>query len=163
MWGHKAVHVFYLRPPPGGGICFLNAPGPVNDRTGLRRGMCSFLPRADAPGGASPGVRRANAGQVLPVPGDRLDERTAVRLVCHVCVIIVSCLCHICAIYEQKFNFSAGRPPDRPKAKKGQPRFLCYIYNIKIKKPRLHARAPHARLTRARTRPPARITRARVK
>ena len=98
-----------------------------------------------------------------PVPGDRLDERTAVRLVCHVCVIIVSCLCHICAIYEQKFNFSAGRPPDRPKAKKGQPRFLCYIYNIKIKKPRLHARAPHARLTRARTRPPARITRARVK
>ena len=58
------------------------------------------------------------------------------------------------------------RPGDRPtgeKPKKGPDGFLCYIYNIKIKKPRLHARAPHAHLTRARTRPPARITRARVK
>ena len=56
------------------------------------------------------------------------------------------------------------RPGDRPtgeKPKKGPDGFLCY--NIKIKKTRLHARAPHARLMRARTRPPARLTRARVK
>ena len=43
------------------------------------------------------------------------------------------------------------RPGDRPTAKrpkKGPAGFLCYIYNIKIRKPRLHARAPHARITR---------------
>ena len=105
-----------------------------------------------------------------PVPGDRLDERTAddmcviiVSYACHICVICASYLCHICVIYEQKFNFSAGRPLDRRKAQTGPVIFLCYIYNIKINKPRLHARAPHARLMRTRTRPPARITRARVK
>lgn len=125
-------------------------------------GCVPFYPGPMPGAGPARSVRRANAGQCRPVPGDRLDERTAGRLVRHMCVICVSCLCHICVIYEQKFNFSAGRPPDRQKSKKG-PRWIFMLYNIKIKKTRLHARAPHARLTRARTRPPARITRARVK
>ena len=91
----KAVYVFYLRSPPGGGMCFRNAPVPVNDRSGLRRWMCFFFPGPKPRAGSARRVRRANAGQVLPVPGDRLDERTAVRLarhvLCHNCVIIVSC------------------------------------------------------------------------
>ena len=153
---------FFIYDPPGGGMCSRNAPGPVKDRSGLRRGMCSILPLF-TPGlaqpGACAGLKPANFCR--PVPGDRLDERTAGRYVCHVCVMFVSYLCHNCVIYEQKFNFSAGRPPDRPKAKKGPSGFLCC--NIKIKKPRLHARAHHARLTRACTCPPARITRACVK
>ena len=126
-------------------MCSRNAPGPVKDRSGLRRGMCSILPLF-TPGlaqpGACAGLKPANFCR--PVPGDRLDERTAGRYVCHVCVMFVSYLCHNCVIYEQKFNFSAGRPPDRPKAKKGPSGFLCC--NIKIKKPRLHARAHHARM-----------------
>ena len=76
-------------------MCSRNAPGPVNDRSGLRRWMCFFFPGPKPRAGSARRVRRANAGQVLPVPGDRLDERTAVRLarhvLCHNCVIIVSC------------------------------------------------------------------------
>ena len=106
--------------------------------------------------GRSPGLGQPGACAVLmpvkfcrPVPGDRLDERTAGRHVCHMCVICVSCLCHKCVIYEQKFNFSAGRPPDRRKAKK-KPVWIFMLYNIKIKKtaptrPRA-SRAPHARM-----------------
>ena len=130
-------------------------------------GCVPFYPGPMLRAGPARRVRRSKAGQCRPVPGDRLDGRdggpTCVSYACHICVICVSYLCHICVIYEQKFNFSAGRPPDRRKAKKCPAGFLCYIYNIKIKKTRLHARAPHARLTRACTHPPARLTRARVK
>ena len=138
-------------------MCSLNAP--VRSMTGpaCAAGCVLFYPGPMPRAGPVGVVRRAKAGQVLPTRSRRTPGRADGGPAC------ASCLCHICVIYEQKFNFSVGRPPDRPKAKKVQPRFLCYIYNIKINKPRLHAHAPHARLTRARTRPPARITRARVK
>ena len=132
--------------------------------------------------GRCPGLVQSGACAVLmpakfcrPVPGDRLDDRpTCASYVCHVCVIIVSCfvsyLCHncvmFCVIFVSFMNKSLiFRPGDRPTAKRPKKSRLDFyvIYNIKIKKPRLHARAPHARLTRARTRPPARLTRACVK
>ena len=52
--GGKAAYCVFIYDPPRGGVCSRNAPGPVNDRSGLRRWMCSFLPRADAPGWTSP-------------------------------------------------------------------------------------------------------------
>lgn len=108
-------------------MCSRNAP--VRSMTGpaCAAGCVSFSP------GRSPGLGQPGACAVLmpvkfcrPVPGDRLDERTAGRHVSHNCVIFVSCLCHNCVNYEQKFNFSAGRPPDRKKAKKVPAGFLCY-------------------------------------
>lgn len=95
--GGKAVHVFFIYDPPPGGVCSRNAPGPVNDRSGLRRWMCSLLPRADAPVCASPA--RA-PGQVLPTcsrrPPGRADGGPVCE--CHNCVIIVSYVCHMCVI-----------------------------------------------------------------
>ena len=94
-------------------------------------GCVSFSPGPKPRAGPARRVHRANAGQVLPVPGGRLDERTAGRHVCHVCVIIVSCLCHVCVIFVSFMNKSLiFRPGDRPtgeKPKKSPAGFLCYI------------------------------------
>ena len=128
-------------------------------------GCVPFYPGPMPRAGPVRGVRRANAGQVLPTRSRRPPGRSA-----DMCVICVSCLCHncvmFCAIFVSFMNKSLiFRPGDRPTAKRPKKSRLDFyvIYNIKIKKPRLHARAPHARLTRARTRPPARLTRACVK
>ena len=95
-------------------------------------GCVPFYPGPMPRAGPVGGVRRANAGQVLPTRSRRLPGRadggpTCVSYVCHMCVICVSYVCHNCVIYEQKFNFSAGRPPDRQKSKKVPAGFLCYI------------------------------------
>ena len=151
--GARPSTLFLFTTPPRGGACVPGTPpGPVNDRSGLRRGMCSFLPWStsglDQPG-ACAGPMPAKFCR--PVPGDRLDERTTSRWFATVAVrsearpaeclpdrldkaddacpfqatawtsgrgrlvsvICVSYLCHIYVIYEQKFNFPAGRPPDR--------------------------------------------------
>ena len=62
-------------------------------------------------------VRRANAGQVLPVPGGRLDERTAGRHVCHNCVMFCVMFCVIIVsimnkslIFRQGYRPTAKRP-----------------------------------------------------
>ena len=113
-----AVYVFLFTTPPGGGVCVSGTP-PVRSMTGpaCAAGCVLFYP------GPMPGLYQPGACAVLmpakfcrPVPGGCLDERTAGRHVCHNCVN-----------YEQKFNFSAGRPPDRRKAKNGPAGFLCYI------------------------------------
>ena len=89
--GGKAVHVFFIYDPPRGGECVPGTP-PVRSMTGpaCAAGCVSFFPGPKPRAGSARRVRRANAGRVLPVPGGRLDERTAGRHVCHVCVIIVS-------------------------------------------------------------------------
>ena len=89
--GIRPLTFFIYDPPPGGG-CVLGTP-PVRSMTGpaCAGGCVSFSPVR------CPGLDQPGACAVLmpakfcrPVPGDRLDERTAGRHVCHVCVIIVS-------------------------------------------------------------------------
>lgn len=124
--GKRPSTLFIYGPPPGGG-CVPGTP-PVRSMTGpaCAAGCVSFPP-GPMPGLVQPG---ACAGLMptkfcRPVPGDRLDERTAGRHVCHACVIFVSFM-------NKSLIF---RPGDRPTAKrpqKGPDGFLCYIYNIKI-------------------------------
>ena len=87
--GIRPLTFFIYDPPPGG---YVFSERPVRSMTGpaCAGGCVPFYPGPRLRAVPARRVRRANAGQVLPVPGDRLDDRTAGRHVCHVCVIIVS-------------------------------------------------------------------------
>ena len=83
---------FFVYDPPGGGVCVSGTP-PVRSMTGpaCAAGCVPFAP-VRCPGLCQPGA----CAVLMPakfcrsVPGDRLDERTAGRLVRHMCVMFVS-------------------------------------------------------------------------